>query len=97
MNRICELTLAFIGADIFDYVIYNNRPFQESFLKKNKNASVGESVFVQEKTGEDERMLGRAIARSSIKAKSFADPMAQIRNPFMHDSNKLAKVIMGLL
>lgn len=92
-----EVLAGYIGEDIFDYIVYHNRAFPESLLNKNKNASVGEPVLAKQKAAKEKRILGRSIASSSIKEKSSSDPIAHIRNPFVHDSKKLAKVIMRLI
>ena len=82
--------------DVFTHVIYNNRPINESIVKRYKNSFIGPPIRVTKEIRQDKRFVGRVVARSSPEKISSADPMAKIRNPFLHDSSKLARAIMSL-
>lgn len=87
----------YIGDDVFTDIIYNNRPFPESLVKKNKSFIVGSQVRAINTMRKDKRFIGRSIASMATKFQSPSDSMGQFRNPFLHDSKKLARVIMSLL
>ena len=85
-----------IGEDAFTHVVYNNRSIPEFLLKAHGNAIVAAPVRVTGEFKKDKRYVGRALASSSPRRISASDPIASIRNPFLHDSKKLAKVVMEL-
>ena len=85
-----------IGEDAFTHVVYNNRSIPEFLLKAHGNAIVGAPVRVSDELKKDKRYVGRAIASRSPRQSYASDPIANIRNPFLHDSKKLAKAIMEL-
>ncbi|MFY9458086.1 MAG: gluconeogenesis factor YvcK family protein [Candidatus Spechtbacterales bacterium] len=85
-----------IGEDAFTHVVYNNRSIPEFLLKAHGNAIVAAPVRVTGEFKKDKRYVGRALASSSPRRIPASDPIASIRNPFLHDSKKLAKVIMEL-
>ncbi|MBI1888599.1 MAG: YvcK family protein, partial [Candidatus Spechtbacteria bacterium] len=83
---------SYIGEDVFDHIIYNNR-FPDSFSNAGANASVGAPVASGVFAKKDKRFIGRSVASSLIRRTSASDPIARIRNPFLHDPLKLGKVI----
>ncbi len=86
----------YVGEDIFTRVIYNSRPIPEFLLKAYGNAIVGSPVRVTSAMRKDKRYIARALASVTPRAVVSSDPIAHIRNPFLHDSRKLAKVIMEI-
>jgi uncharacterized cofD-like protein len=84
----------YIGGDIFTHVIYNNRPIPERIFAKYKNSIISSQVKIPTSVKNDERYMGRKIARLAPRVAAISDPMARMRNPFLHDSKKLAKAIM---
>jgi uncharacterized cofD-like protein len=89
-----EKLSGYIGRDVFSYVIYNNKHVPKSIVASYKNPIV-ESQILGKKDFADKRYIARAIAKVSPRVIS-ADPIAKMRNPFLHDTNKLAKAIMEL-
>jgi uncharacterized cofD-like protein len=85
-----------IGSGIFEHIIYNNRPISEEVFKKHANLIIKERVTVPGFVKSDKRFVGRSIASNVPRVASASDPIAQIRNPFLHDSKKLAKAIIEL-
>ncbi len=85
-----------IGEDAFTHVVYNNRSIPEFLLKAHANAIVSAPVRVTDELKKDKRYVGRALASRSPRKRYAGDPIASIRNPFLHDSKKLAKAIMEL-
>jgi uncharacterized cofD-like protein len=83
----------YIGEDVFTHVIYNNRPIPGVIVKKYRNSILGPAVKVSNGDRQDKRFIGLALGKSSPRLIA-ADPIAKIRNPFLHDSVKLAKAIM---
>ncbi|MEK7074739.1 MAG: hypothetical protein AAB968_03155, partial [Patescibacteria group bacterium] len=83
-----------MGVDIFDYVIYNTAVLAPSLLKKYASA-IGSPVKFSSDMKKDKRFIGRSLV-SSVVRRGSADPIAKTRNPFLHDSRKLAAVVMGL-
>lgn len=92
---VCKLS-EYIGEDVFTHVIYNSRPIPDFLLKVYGNEIVSEPVRITAETKKDKRYIGRAIASSIPRVSAASDPIAHIRNPFLHDAKKLAKVIMSL-
>jgi len=86
----------YVGKDVFGHIIYNNKPIDELVFKKYKNSIIGSPVKITEEIRSDKRFVGRSIAKSSPR-KINSDPIAKIRNPFLHDSAKLAKAIIKLI
>jgi len=87
----------YMRKDAFTHVIYNSRPINETIVARYKNSFVGPPVQVTKEIRQDKRFVGRVVAKASPQKASSADPMAKIRNPFLHDSSKLARAIMNLL
>ncbi len=82
--------------DIFDYVIYNTSPVDPALIKEYAGA-VGSAVAFSSELKKDKRYIGISLASSKIRKSTSADPIAKIRNPFLHDANKLARAVMKLL
>ncbi len=40
--------------------------------------------------------MGKSLV-SSVVRRNSADPIAKMRNPFLHDSGKLARAVMDLI
>lgn len=87
----------YIGEDVFTHVLYNNRVVPEEIFKRNRNAVVGAPLNVVSSEKKDKRFIGRSIASITPRKISSSDPIAKIRNPFLHDPHKLARAIMGLM
>lgn len=85
----------YLKADIFDYVIYNTASVAPALLKKYSYA-VKSPVRFSAELKKDKGFVGRSLVSTAIRASS-ADPIAKIRNPFLHDSRKLARVVMELV
>lgn len=83
---------SYIGEDVFDHVIYNNR-FPDSFLKGGASAIMGAPVVRGISAKSDGRFIGRSVASLKRREASASDPIARIRNPFLHDPAKLASAI----
>lgn len=86
-----------IGEDAFAHIIYNNRNMGELLFRTHANSVVAAPVRVTREIKKDKRYIGRSLASTLPRRVSVADPIANIRNPFLHDSKKLAKAIMELL
>jgi len=87
----------YTGKDVFTHILYNNKPISDAIVKKYKNPLIGPPIQATKEIGQDKRFVGRSIAKSSPQKTSSADPLAKMRNPFLHDSSKLARVIMNLI
>lgn len=87
----------YIGGDIFSHIIYNNRPIPKKVCQKYKNSIIASQVTIPAFIKKDKRFLGRAIARIAPRIAAASDPIAKIRNPFLHDSQKLGRAIMSLI
>lgn len=86
----------YIGKDVFTHIIYNNRPVPSVLLKKHRNSILGPAVKISTEDTHNKRFIGLPLAKSSPRF-IVSDPIAKIRNPFLHDSKKLSKVIMELI
>ena len=87
----------YIGEDIFTHVVYNSRPIASEIFDQYRNGIIGESVRISKREKSDKRFVGQALASSKPRVSSASDPMGKIRNPFLHDPDKLAKALMKLL
>ena len=87
----------YIGADVFSHVIYNTRRVPDSLIQKYPSAIIDAPVRIVRELKDDPRYIGRPIASITImKSRDASDPIAKIRNPFLHDSKKIARVVIGL-
>lgn len=87
----------YIGMDAFSHVIYNTKRIPESLIKKYPSAIIDAPVRARQELKDDPRYIGRPIASITImKSRDASDPIAKIRNPFLHDAKKIAKVLMEL-
>ncbi len=86
----------YIGADIFDYVIYNTGTVSPDLIKEHKDA-IGSFVGLPADMKKDKRFVGKSLVSVSVRRSESSDPIAKIRNPFLHDSGKLARAVMGLI
>jgi uncharacterized cofD-like protein len=87
----------YMGEDIFTHIVYNNRPIPKEIFVKYKNSIISSQVSAPLSIKKDKRFRGRSIAKLAPRVASASDPIAKIRNPFLHDSKKLAKTIMELI
>jgi len=78
----------YIEKDIFTHIIYNN---------KHVHGKLEDRVATPPSLKKDKRFIGRSIASIALRHISASDPLAKTRNPFLHDSRKLAKAIMELV
>lgn len=90
-----ETLSGYIGKDVFTNIIYNTRPIDKNLIASHKNKIIGEHVQIGK--NKDKRYIGRTLSASMPKNVSKSDPIASVRNPFLHDSKKLAKAIMQLI
>lgn len=86
----------YIGKDVFEHVLYNNRPIPGVILQRHRNSILGPAVKISNEDKRDKRFIGLALAKSSPRLIA-SDPIAKIRNPFLHDSAKLARAIISLI
>lgn len=87
----------YIGKDVFTHVVYNTALMPQSLIKKYANEIIESPVSVPKDLKKDKRFIGRSLVSATIKTHDISDPMAKIRNPFLHDSAKLARVIMEIV
>lgn len=85
----------YLKADIFDHIIYNTASVALAVRKQYSHVNIFPVKFSAE-LKKDKRFVGRSLVSQVIRASS-SDPMAKIRNPFLHDSRKLATVVMQLV
>lgn len=85
----------YLGADIFSHVIYNTAAIAPSLMKEYGNA-VGSPVRFSPDLKKDKRFIGKSLVSSLVRRNS-ADPIAKTRNPFLHDSRKLAVAVMSII
>ena len=85
----------YIGRDIFDFVVYNTAEVKPEIIKEHAGA-IGSPVGFSSEMKKDKRFVGKSLVSAVTKKTTGADPIAKIRNPFLHDSQKLAKVIADL-
>jgi len=90
-----ETLSGYIGKDVFTNIIYNNRQIPKSVFKKYKNSIIASPVTIPSGLNKKGRFIGRSIAKSAPRILK-SDPIANIRNPFLHDPSKLAKAIIEL-
>ncbi len=86
----------YMGADIFDHVIYNTGAVSMDLVKEYADA-IGSSVSLPADMKKDKRFVGKSLVSVSVRRSGSSDPIAKIRNPFLHDSHKLARAVMGLI
>lgn len=92
-----EVLKKYIGQDPFTYVVYNTASIPQSLVEKYPAGIIKAPVLMSKEFKKDPRFIGRAIAGlTTIKKRDASDPIAKRRNPFLHDSKKIAKVLMGL-
>jgi len=87
----------YAGGVKFDYIIHNTASIPDKILKKYKNSALSHALLANESEKGDKRFIGGEIARLSPKEIIKSDPMAKNRNPFLHDSKRVAKIIMGIV
>lgn len=85
----------YLKVGIFNHVIYNTASVAPALLKKYNHA-VKAPVRFSAELKKDKRFVGRPLVSTVIRAPR-SDPIAKIRNPFLHDSDKLARVVMELV
>ena len=85
---------AYLGSDIFDNIIYNTHSVSPALIEKYKGA-IGSAVRFSPDMKKDKRFIGVSLVSNTIK-KMGSDPIAKIRNPFLHDSRKLAAAVMKI-
>ena len=85
----------YLGADIFDQVIYNTAVLAPSLVKEYAGA-IGSPVRFSADMKKDKQFVGKSLVSSLVRRNS-ADPIAKTRNPFLHDSRKLAAAVMGVI
>ena len=90
-----KILSSYIGGDFFDFVIYNSKPVSGDVLKKHKSKAIFAPVQITDEERKNARFIGKAIARAAVKKASKADLLD--RNPFLHDSRKIAKAILELI
>lgn len=87
----------YIGTDPFTHVVYNTTSIPESLREKYSTGIIKAPVLMSKEFKKDPRFIGRAIASlTAMKKRDASDSIAKIRNPFLHDSKKIAKVLMEL-
>ena len=82
--------------DVFDYCVYNTASVKPEVLKEYVG-TVGSPVVFSSELKKDKRFIGRSLVSATTKKTTGADPIAKIRNPFLHDAMKLSRVVMELL
>jgi len=91
-----KILSGFLGEDVFSSILYNNKQISGNVIKKYKNSVISSMAGIPEGLEKDRRYIARPIAKVSPRVIS-SDPMAKMRNPFLHDSKKVAKAIMELV
>ena len=86
----------YIGKDIFDHVIYNTGALAPDVVKEHAGA-IGSAVGFSSDSKKDKRFIGKSLVSAAIKRSGGSDPIAKIRNPFLHDAGKLSRTVMELL
>ncbi len=86
----------YLGKDIFDYVIYNTASVNPKVIKEYAGA-ISAPVSFSSDLKKDKRFLGRSLVSSTVRRSGSSDPIAKIRNPFLHDAEKLSRVVMELI
>lgn len=86
----------YIGEDIFTHIIHNRQQVAEDILKKYRNSIIASQLIISSSAKKDKRLIARSLVSSTRKI-SEHDPIANIRNLFLHDSKKLSKAIMQIL
>ena len=91
-----EVLKSYLGEDIFDHVIYNTAPVKPELIQEYAGA-IGLPVSFSTDLKKDKRFIGRSLVSTVIRHTSGADPIAKIRNPFLHDAGKLSRAVMEIL
>lgn len=86
----------YVGQGAFAHVLYNTALIPDALLRSHKNKIIGAPVGVPQGS-HDKRFIGRALASTRVKARGGFDPLTRIRNPFLHDADKLASAVMELI
>jgi len=86
----------YLGSDIFDFVIYNTAPVNPDLIQEHAGV-LGSPVRIPLHIKKDKRFVGKSLVSATVKKTASSDPIAKIRNPFLHDSHKLARAVMGLM
>lgn len=95
VNDFLNVLKKYFGKDIFDQVIYNTGTVSPDLIKEYAGA-VGSAVSFSADMKKDVRFIGKSLVSTTVH-RSAADPIAKIRNPFLHDHRKLARAVMGLI
>lgn len=96
VEEFLEVLSRYIGKDAFTHVIYNTKEIADGLIKKYKTALIGDQVRVTSVMRQDPRYVGCALASVAIRTQKASDPIAKIRNPFLHDPKEIARVLMSL-
>ena len=93
-----EVLARYIGSDAFRYVIYNTGVISNAIMKAYANHIIGSLVLPPPHSDlkQGGRYLGAPLLSASPRSHP-ADPIARIRNPFLHDPARLARTIMKIL
>ncbi|MDP3770480.1 MAG: gluconeogenesis factor YvcK family protein [Candidatus Sungbacteria bacterium] len=86
----------YIGTDAFTHVVYNTASMPQSLIASCASEIIESLVSIPKDMKKDKRFIGRSLVGTKIKPHDTSDPIAKIRNPFLHDSAKLARVIMEI-
>jgi uncharacterized cofD-like protein len=97
IQEFLETLKFYIGEDIFTHIVYHPNVIPFSMVAAHKNRIICKQLELPSHLKKDRRFVGRSIFSSSARKHNVSDPIAQIRNPFLHDSSRLAKALISLL
>ena len=86
----------YIGEDIFTHIIHNRQQLVEDILKKYRNSIIASQLIISNNAKKDKRLIVRSLISLTPKISKY-DPIANIRNPFLHDSKRLSRAIMQIV
>ncbi|MEK7503147.1 MAG: gluconeogenesis factor YvcK family protein [Patescibacteria group bacterium] len=86
----------YIGKDVFSHIVYNTKKIPKNILNRHTNDIIKKQIFLRPPFLSDPRFVGGDIVSLNPRV-NLADPIAKIRNPFLHDPKKLAKVLVSLV
>lgn len=92
-----EVFKKYLGGDPFTHIVYHHKTIPKKLILRYRTSSIHKQVAVPNWLKKDKRMVGVSIFSHAPKKQSASDPIAKIRNPFLHDPQKLAGVLMKLL
>lgn len=86
----------YLSSKAFSRIVYNTKKIPKRIIQRYVSDLTGEQPFLPKNLSKDPRFIGGDIVNLNPRV-NISDPIAKIRNPFLHDPKKLAKILISLV